>query len=500
MNYITTPIYYVNGDPHIGSAYTTLVADVFARYAKFKGEDTFFLTGTDEHGAKIAEAAAKAGKEPQAFTNEISAKFAAAWRDLNIQPDGFIRTTDPKHKACVQKFLQNLFDAGHIYKGEYKGWYCTGCEEFKTETQIGENNTCPIHLTPLTEVAEEAYLFKLSAFESRIREAIESGAFRISPESRKNEVLGFIKHEGLRDVAISRKNVTWGVPLPWDESHTVYVWVDALLNYVSAADSTGPDFESKKRPQFPPALQIIGKDILRFHALIWPAILFAAELPLPKELFVHGYFTSGGQKMSKSLGNVITPKELIDRYGVDATRWLLATAVPFGSDGDLTLERLDEKYNSDLANNLGNLVSRVTSMLVRYREGKVPEAINVPLRQIEETRTSLDAAYGATDLTKVTDTLRLHADCINKYIEDERPWALAKTDQAKLDEVLANLAENVFVLACFVTPFLPNTADIILAGFGTSVSQVDYVTLGKANHTAGKIIPPLEPLFPRFAN
>ncbi|HEY1074779.1 MAG TPA: methionine--tRNA ligase [Patescibacteria group bacterium] len=499
MSYITTPIYYVNGDPHIGSAYTTLVADVFARYSKYKGEDTFFLTGTDEHGAKIAEAAAKAGKEPQAFTDEISAKFFAAWKELNIQPDGFIRTTNPKHKAYVQKFLQDLYDKGHIYKGEYKGWYCTGCEEFKTETQIGENNTCPIHLTPLNEVAEEAYLFKLSAFETQIKEALNADTFKVSPSSRKNEVLGFIEHEGLRDVAISRKNVAWGVPLPWDESHTVYVWVDALLNYLSAADVNGPEFKSGKRPEFPPTLQIIGKDILRFHALIWPAIILAADLPLPKELFVHGYFTSGGQKMSKSLGNVITPGELIGRYGVDATRWLLATAVPFGADGDLTLDRLDERFNSDLANNFGNLFSRVASMILRYREGRVPDGIEVPLLHIEKTRDFLDAAYESADLTKVTDTLRLHADNFNKYIEDEKPWALAKTDQKKLDEVLANLAENVFVLACFLAPFLPEATDKILAGFGTSVSQVDYATLGKANHTAGKTIPPLEPLFPRLA-
>ncbi len=489
MRYITTPIYYVNDKPHLGHAVTTLAADVLARTWRLRKEDVFFLTGTDEHGAKIAQAAEKAGKEPKAFADEISEQFTSAWEALNIKPDGFIRTTDPNHEKVVQDFLQQLYDAGHIYKGEYKGWYCVGCEEFKTETQIGPDNTCPIHLKALIEVAEESYLFKLSAFKDQLLKLINSSELKIRPESRKNEVLGFIEHEGLKDVAVSRKNVAWGVQIPWDTQHTVYVWVDALLNYLSAAEPDGPVFASGRKPQFPPTAQLIGKDILRFHAVIWPALLLAAEKPVPKELLVHGYFTINGQKMSKSLGNILAPQELIDRYGVDATRYLLLAAVPFEQDGDVSLERLDALYGSDLANNYGNLVNRIQSMLTRYCEGKIPEVKTEDLGVKE----LLTAEFGG-----VIDVARKQLTRLNRYIEETQPWVLAKDTDERLDVVLATLAENIFLVAARLAALTPDTSDKVLSLFGTSVSEVDYATLEATNHTGGKTIQPISPLFPRL--
>lgn len=501
MKYITTPIYYVNDQPHIGHAVTTLAADVLARYWRLRGHEAFFLTGTDEHGAKIAQSAEASGETTKDFVDRVSQQFETAWQALNIQPDGFIRTTHPNHKAVVQRFLQKLYDTGAIYKGEYKGWYCVGCEEFKTETQIGPDNTCPIHLKPLIEVAEETYLFKLSVYQDQLQDLITSDKLKIQPVSRKNEVLGFITHEGLRDVAISRKNVAWGIPLPWDESHTVYVWVDALLNYLSASDPEGPQFKSGRKPEFPPTLQLIGKDILRFHALIWPALLLAADQPLPQELFVHGYFTIDGQKMSKSLGNVIAPQDLIDRYGIDGARYLLLASVPFGADGDISLEKLDALYTSDLANNLGNLVNRVQAMLLKYREGNVPQAVSEIVDQLEPPRAlALDQWGEETDLVKGISQIKQEADLLNGLIESSQPWALAKDPDKEqhLDAALAILSERLWGLAVYAWPFMPDTSAKILALFGSSIDAIDYDTLGTTSQTAGKAIAQIEPLFPRL--
>jgi methionyl-tRNA synthetase len=495
MKFITTPIYYANDKPHIGSTVTTLAADVLARFWRLKGQDVFFLTGTDEHGAKIAEAAEKAGQTPDAFVAENAQRFQEAWEAINIKPDGFIRTTNEAHKQYVQAFLQDLYDKGHIYKGEYTGWYCVGCEEFKTASQIGPNNTCLIHLRPLVELSEEAYHFKLSAFETQIKEAIETGAFAVEPEARKNEVLSFIQ-EGLRDVAISRKNVAWGIPLPWDESHTVYVWVDALLNYLSVAE--GNVFDGAK-PTFPPAIQLIGKDILRFHAVIWPGLLFAAEKPLPAKLCVHGYFTVDGQKMSKSLGNVIAPADLIGRYGVDGARYLLIKEVTFSAgDSDITWQRFDDIYTSELANNVGNLVSRVTAMISRYRDDEVPEVTKISYANL----VAADYFEGLEQVNFQQALARIQsiADELNSYIEESKPWALAKEGKGEeLDVVLASLAENIYRIGTLLAPFLPDTATKILGIFGSSIAEINYDTLNTANHTAGITIQPCEALFPRLA-
>jgi methionyl-tRNA synthetase len=501
MKYITTPIYYANDAPHIGHAVTTLAADVLNRYAKQSGEETFLLTGTDEHGAKMSEAAEKANLSPQAFVDSIAPKFEQAWKNLNISLDGFIRTSDPKHGAVVAEFLTDLYKKGQIYKGSYKGWYCVGCEEFKTETQIGEGNTCPIHKRPLIELEEEAYLFRLSDYRQQLTDLITNDTFKIQPESRKNEVLGFLKHEELRDIAISRKSVTWGIQLPWDNDHTVYVWIDALLAYYSATKPEGPVFDSDSRPEWPASLHLIGKDILRFHAIIWPAMLLAACEKLPEELFVHGYFTVEGQKMSKSLGNIITPKQLIDRYGVDSARYLLLAAIPFGSDGDMSIERLDALYTSDLANNLGNVVNRVQSMLVQYRQGQVPKTEKVDIlntfyieidyyKQIYENEREISSViYALQDII----------DRINEFIEENKPWSLAKEgSEQELDNVLSHLAEGIFVVGVLFAPFLPETSEKIASIFGTSIGQINYATLLVQNHTAGKTITPIPPLFPRL--
>jgi methionyl-tRNA synthetase len=500
MEYITTPIYYTNDTPHIGSAYTTLAADVLTRFYRLLSREVFFLTGTDEHGAKIAEAAEKAGQAPQVFVDNVSEQFKTTWDSLNIKPDGFIRTTDPKHEAIVQEFLQDLFDRDEIYLGQYKGWYCISCEEFKTETQIGPNNTCLIHHRELIELEEESYLFRLSKYQGQLRELIEHDDLIIQPISRKNEVLGFIEHEGLKDVAISRKSVPWGVSLPWDKGHTVYVWVDALINYYSAAQPSGPEFDSGKRPQFPPQLQLIGKDILRFHALIWPALLLASGKLLPKQLFVHGFFTIDGQKISKSLGNVILPSELIDRYGVDATRYLLISAIPFGEDGDVSIERFNTIYNSVLANNLGNLVSRFQSMLQKYNDSTVPDVeTNLKDSYLFQVARTYKDSFSNFHLAALLSSLSASLDEWNKYIEDKKPWVLAKEeDKTELSTVLATLSEAIFIMSVLYSPFIPETAEKILSGFGSSITQINYDTLLEQNHTAGRKIVLIDPLFPRL--
>lgn len=494
MAYITTPIYYANAAPHIGSAYTTLAADVFARYWRnCKKEPTFFLTGTDEHGAKIAQSAEAEEKDPQLFVDAMADYFREAWQALDIKPDGFIRTSDPAHAAVVQTVLQKLYDAGHIYEGEYSGWYCVGCEEFKTETQMGPDFTCPIHLTPLKQVSESAYLFKLSAYKEKLVHLIESDQFKVQPETRKNEVLGFLRQDELRDVAISRQNVAWGIPLPWDSSHTIYVWVDALLNYYSASVPSGPDFGGA-RPIFPPTLQLIGKDILRFHAVTWPALLLAAELPLPKELFVHGYFTIDGHKMSKSLGNIITPQELIDRYGVDGARYVLLASTQFGVDGDVSWEQFDSLYNHHLANNIGNVVSRVQAMAVRYLEGQIT------LSAIDHTLiASYMSALEMADLSRGLQLIQNKFDAINSAIEQTKPWELAKSNDSQLPGLIGGWLGDIFTVGALLAPYMPDTAEKIVGIFGTSINQINYATLDKEIVGDARTIAPTEPLFPRLS-
>src|SRR3989344_8930371 len=342
--YLTTPIYYVNAAPHIGSAYPTIAADVLARWHRAQGDDTFFLTGTDEHGAKIAAAAAEAGKAPQAFADEISQQFASCWSALNIKPDDFIRTTAARHKEAVGLFLRKLKDSGQLYEGEYEGLYCVGHEAFIKEADV-VNGRCPDHQTKPELLKEKNLFFKLSAYGEEIQKKIESGEFIIAPASRRNEVLAFIER-GLEDIAISRPNVKWGIPLPWDKNQTVYVWVEALFNYCSAIGYGVDDEQFKK--YWPADVQFMAKDIIKFHCIIWPALLMAIKGELPKQVMAHGFFTVGDEKMSKTIGNVIDPNDWVAKYGADAVRYFLLREVPFGSDGDVSEEKLKARFNGDL--------------------------------------------------------------------------------------------------------------------------------------------------------
>lgn len=446
--YITTPIYYVNAKPHIGHAYTTIAADVLTRTAKIQGREPFFLVGTDEHGMKIQKEAEKAGKEPQIFVNEISQEFKNLWEKLDIKYDNFIRTTDEKHKKAVQKVLQALFNKGAIYKGEYEGLYCTGCEQFLNESDLVEGK-CPDHDAIPEKIKEESYLLKMTSIQEELIKKIESDEFKIAPEKYKNEILSFLKNQELRDVSISRKNVSWGVKLPFDESHTTYVWLDAFLNYLTGI---GWDGDRNNVPEkWPADVQLIGKDILRVHATIWPAILIHLGIDLPKKIFVHGHIRSGGKKMSKTLGNVISIDEMIEKFGVEETRYLLLSAGTFGDDVDVTMERMLEKYNADLANGLGNLVSRVI---------KLSEDINISLNKYRDTK----------DFKFITEDIRLDYSLetnwrfiknSNQYIEDNKPWELKKTDPEKFEKVMQKLVNDLDVIGSILEPFMPKTSEKI---------------------------------------
>ena len=469
--YVTTPIYYVNDKPHIGSAYTTIAADVLARFYRYAGVPTFFLTGTDEHGSKIERAAKAAGQNPEDFTREMAAKYSFAWNTLGIAPDDFIRTTEERHKSAVNKFLEQLKDTGKIYEGEYEGLYCVGHEAFIKESDLSKDGLCPDHKTKPEKLKEKNWFFRLSDFRGVITDSIEQGEFVIEPVSRRNEILAFL-NAGLEDIAISRPNVKWGIPLPWDESQTVYVWVEALCNYITALGY--PDGEKFK--QFWPAdVQLIGKDIIRFHCVIWPALLQAVRLPWPKKVFAHGFFTINGQKISKSLGNVIDPNDLVAQYGSDAVRYFLLREIPFGQDGDFSLEKLKARYEGDLANGLGNLFSRVTTLIANNLDGLIPDIVRSPK--------DLD------DVDKLTANFQFHEALAriweevawaNKYIDETKPWEAAKKNPELFREVISSLAGLLQEIAKKLAPFMPETAETIR----TALSQ-DKIEKAK-------------PLFPRL--
>lgn len=444
--YITTPIYYVNAKPHIGHAYTTVAADVLTRAAKIQGKESFFLTGTDEHGMKIQKEAEKAGKEPQAFVDEISEEFKKLWEKLDIKYDNFIRTTDEKHKKAVQKVLQTLFNKGAIYKGEYEGLYCTGCEQFLNESDLVEGK-CPDHDAVPEKMKEESYLLKMTDIQEELIKKIESDEFKIAPEKYKNEILSFLKNQELRDLSISRKNVSWGVQLPFDESHTAYVWVDAFLNYLTGI---GWDGSEKIPEKWPAQVQMIGKDILRVHGTIWPALLMHLGIPFPEKLFVHGHILSGGKKMSKSLGNAISIEEMIEEFGADGTRYLLLSAGTFGDDVDATMERLTEKYNADLANGLGNLVSRVI---------KLSEETEIKLENSDKQH--LGFIEKDLRLDKSLEKIWNYVAEDNKYIEDNKPWELKKTDESRFKEIITKLVNDLLVISLMLEPFMPETSEKI---------------------------------------
>jgi len=446
--YITTPIYYINDVPHIGHAYTTVAADVLARYYRnMKNRDVFFLTGVDEHGAKIAAAAKKAGKQPKEFVDSLVPCFQATWKNLDIDYSEFFRTTDPEHEKIVQELILKLKDGGFVEKRKYYGLYCTACEKFLLPDELVDG-CCPDHGTKPEEHSEKNYFFLLSKFSDNLLEAIESGAYEILPESRKNEVVGKIKN-GLEDISISREKVEWGIPFPGDESQTIYVWIDALINYWSAQKLFG------QNNIWPPDIQLMAKDILWFHAIIWPAMLMALDLPLPKKIFAHGFFTVSGQKMSKTRGNVLDPNKLVKKFGADAVRYSLLREFPFGEDGDISEEKIVARYQSELSNGLGNLVQRTISMINKYnvevksQESKVKSASQNSKvgKLIDELRFDQALQEIASEITK-----------LNQFIEENKPWELAKLDQNKLSEVLNHVFSHLSFLATQIYPFMPETA------------------------------------------
>lgn len=450
--YITTPIYYVNAKPHIGHAYTTLAADVIARAHKLKGDDTFFLTGTDEHGAKVAEAAGLAGKSPQAFSDEIAELFKSAWANLGIEYSDFIRTTEPRHEAGVTAFLGVLKKNNALYEGEYRGLYCTGCENFITEKELVDG-LCPVHKKKPQEVVEKNWFFKLSKYLAQVGELISSDKLKVGPNSAKKEALGLVR-QGLEDFSVSREKVKWGIPLPWDESQTVYVWVDALLNYVTARG-----YPQLSKTAWPADLQLVGKDILKFHAIYWPAMLLAAGLPPQRELFVHGYFSIDGQKMSKSLGNVIDPNDLVKEYGADGARYLILSQFPFGQDGDIKVEKFKEQFNADLANGIGNLVSRTANLIEKNFDGafdkKEPQAPDEGFdallsgNRIDEALKSVVSGFGELD----------------KKIDEQKLWNLVKENKNQANKILSDIANEILALARKLAPFLPVAAEKIIKQF-----------------------------------
>lgn len=442
--YITTPIYYVNDVPHIGHAYTSVAADVLARFHKSMGEDVFFLTGTDEHGAKIEEAAEKAGQKPKEFVDSLVPKFIYAWETLDIKYDKFIRTTDPGHERVVQEFVAKLQEKGYVEKRKYSGLYCVSCERFYTKDELVDGK-CPDHKRECITHSEENYFFLLSkaAKDFDLEGKIKKNEIKVGPDARKNEVLGKIK-AGLEDVSISRQNVSWGIKYPGDDSQTIYVWVDALINYLTATKIF------KNGPVWPAQLHLMAKDILWFHAIIWPAMLLAVGEKTPEQVFAHGFFTIDGQKMSKTIGNVLDPIALADKFGTDAVRYALLREFPFGEDGDISEEKIAGRYQNDLGNELGNLLQRTLVMAGKY-EVK-PEDYKNEL--IAGVSVSLDEFRFDQALEKIWEVVR---EC-NVIIDQEKPWELAKTDPKKLQTVLGAVLEKLGSVAVSLEPFMPETA------------------------------------------
>jgi methionyl-tRNA synthetase len=476
--YVTTPIYYVNDHPHIGTAYTTVAADVLARYHRLKGEDVFFLTGTDEHGQHVERAAERNGVTPQEWADRMVVHFTDVWKALNISNDFFIRTTAPRHMEVARDFIGKLFEQGDIYKDIYEGWYCVPDESFWLPSQLVDGK-CPQCGREVEMLSEDNYFFRLSAYAERLLAHIEANPGFVQPEMRRNEVLSFIR-QGLEDQSISRKTLTWGIPLPFDEGQVMYVWFDALLNYISAIDY---DIDQARfDATWPADFHLVGKEILRFHAIIWPAMLMAAGLPLPRCVFAHGWLTVEGEKMSKSKGNAISPYELIDEFGVDAYRYYFMREFSFGYDGNFSRENMTGRYNSELANDFGNLVSRVLAMVHKYRGGAVPspgpeEGTDAELKAaaaqaFEEMDRHLEHLAFNEALQSVWSWLRV----ANRYVDINAPWDLNKDPAlaGRLDTVLYNLLESLRLTALMMQPFVPESAGRIrewLGGGGTLDGQ-----------------------------
>jgi methionyl-tRNA synthetase len=459
--YITTPIYYVNDKPHIGSAYTTIAADVLARFYTAQGKNVFFLTGTAEHGSKIAESAEKAEKSPQQFVDENASLFKSTWEQLNIVPSDFIRTTEERHLKAVNLFFTTLKESGKLYEGEYEGWYCIGCESFKKESEL-VNDVCPLHNRKPEWVKEKNWFFKLSEYGTILADKIRNDEIKVLPQVRKNEILSFID-QGLEDIAVSRRTAQFAMQLPWDSEQTIYVWLDELFNYCSAV---GYESDRAKFDRYWPAdVHLVGKDIIKFHCIIWPALLLAIGEQPPKSVFAHGFFTVNGQKMSKSLGNVIDPVELAAKYGSDAVRYFLLREVPFGQDGDVSEEKIRARYEGDLANGFGNLVSRVTTLIEKYLDGIIPENTPGTFHGNEEEVQSLIAHYRFHDaLVKIWEWV---AEA-NKKVDESKLWELGKSDLESFARISKELVLSMDAIARNLQPFMPDISKQVLDALAAS--------------------------------
>ncbi len=509
--YVTTPIYYVNDIPHIGHAYSTVGADALARFKRMDGYDVYFLTGTDEHGQKIAKTAKEKGLEPKQLADQVVERFKEVWKRLGITYDRFIRTTDEDHRQTARVFFKKVMDAGYIYKADYEGWYCLPDEKFLLDAEVkdgaGGTKTCPDCGRPVERIKEENYFFAMSKFQQKLEKYLADHPNFIQPDSRKNELVNNFIKPGLTDVSISRSSVKWGIPAPVPGESTIYVWFDALINYITALG--WPDGEGYKK-YWPADVHIIGKDILRFHATIWPTMLMAAEMPLPKKIFGTGFINMDGDKMSKSLGNVVNPMEMMDLYGPDALRYYLLREVVFGLDGNYSTEAFELRFNGDLANDLGNLVHRSLTMLEKYFEGVVPQA--GANGDLEKQLAALGTGYSAK-AREAMEKLEFHHalshawDLVkraNKYIDETAPWKIAKEGDAgkeKLATVMVSLMESLRVTAISVAPFLPFTAQGIWSqlGYADEVSQhtlAETEAWGKI--PVGQKIAKGQPLFPRI--
>jgi methionyl-tRNA synthetase len=498
--YLTTPIYYVNSTPHIGHAYTTIAADVLVRHQRQRGEETFFLTGVDEHASKVARVAAEQGLEPKEYADRIVEVWRELPRRLEATNDFFIRTTDDGHKRFVQEFLQRIYDNGDVYQDVYAGLYCVGCEAFKTEAELVDGK-CPEHGIEPEWIEERNWFFRLSAYQEPLLRLYDERPDFVLPAFRFNEARSFIAG-GLQDFSISRAGQPWGIPIPWDPGQVAYVWADALVNYLSALTYARPGKDLRDR-FWPGVRHLLGKDILRFHCVYWPAMLLAAGYEVPRQLFVHGYLLLDDRKISKTLGNVVDPLDLIDVYGADAVRFWSIRAVSFGQDGSASVEGLHERYERELANDLGNLLSRTTAMIARYRDGAIPASASPgsPVASLlEGVADDVGARLDRYDLTGALERIWEVVRGLNRHVEASAPWQLAKDDARadELDRTLYDLADGLRAVAVALAAFVPSTSARILAALGAEPDDLAWEQVAYGRTGALEGVAPAPPLFPRI--